>query len=233
METKLATRNSYTEVPTLSRVLNFVGLLPKEGVFMGVATDQLPVLLNAHSIEPCNIVVWDKLVKQGLRILKVIAEYIFSHRKNSEMIEFVVLTRYPEDWGELNKYGMGISGKTSCIGIIPFYSEIADQVVHGLATWINERHGASKSPVIVLIDGLNNIQDMQEDFKLDLRYILLEGHKKNVYTVATASKKDFAKVQYWLEGFHLEIYGCTVEHLFEYECEKEKIYFITPETEMI
>jgi len=126
-----------------------------------------------------------------------------------------------------------MSGTTSCIGIIPFQSELAEQVIRGLSRWINENHNFSKDPVIVFVDGLENLNQLSESFKQDFRYILLQGHKKNVYVIGTSSKDDFSQVHNWLEGFQMEIYGCTLEHLFEYERDSKKIYFLTPETEMI
>lgn len=226
--------------PSLKKVLDFCGLLPGEAILLGVANDELPVLLNAFSNEPCNVVIWDKLAKQGLQILKVIAEYVFKHRSKfglrPKKVEFVVLTHYPEDWGELNKYGMGMRGNTSCIGIIPFYSELASTVIRGLCTWINERHGASKSPVIVLIDGLENITTMKESFKVDFQYLLHSGYEKNVYVIGTSSKKNIQKVQRWLEDFQMEVYGCDFDrrfdNFFEYEKDGKKIYFFAPETEI-
>lgn len=236
MVTTLATTSEMKDIiPSVRQVLDYVGVIPNEGILLGLATDRLPVLFNVFSSESCNIVIWDKLAHQGLQILKVIAEHIFHYRSLNDNVEFVVLTKHPEEWGELNRYGMGSTGKTSCIGIIPFYSEIADQVIHGLATWINERHSSAKAPVLILIDGLENLVDMDEDFKLDFRYILLQGHKKNVYVIGTSKKEVFSQIRSWLEGFQFEIYGCSKKPLFEFDDKgtKEKIYFIAPITENI
>jgi len=218
---------------TLKKVLDFVLPLPDEGILFGLATDKLPVLFDVKYAEPSNIVVWDKLYKQGLRLLKVIAEYVFLHRGNASKVEFVVLTHNVEDWGELNKYGMGMSGNTSCIGIVPFDSEIANTIVHGLCRWINEAHKSSKFPVIVLVDGLEYLNKSSDDFKLNFRYLLLKGHNKNVYVIGTASRKNFKEVQEWLEGFKAEIYGKSILELFEMMEKDKKIVFLVPETELI
>jgi hypothetical protein len=218
---------------TLKKVLEFVGVLPDEGIFLGLATDKMPVLFDVKYAQPNNIVIWDKLYKQGLKLLKVIAEYVFLHRGNASKVEFVVLTDNVEEWGELNKYGMGIGGNTSCIGIIPFESEIANTIVEGLCRWINENHKASKHPVIVLVDGLEHLKQVNKDFKINFRYLLLKGHNKNVYCIGTASKNNFAEVQDWLEGFKTEIYGKSVFELFEIIEKENKVIFLVPQTEMI
>jgi len=231
MTNTLATRKGNLKVK-LSKVLSMLGRLPDEGVFMGLASDGLPVLLNVYDNEKKNIVVWDKLYKQGLRMLKVLAEYVFSHRKEVD-VEFVVFTTNVEEWGELNKYGMGMTGNTSCIGIIPFGSELANTVVRGLAKWINEKHEASKKPVVVLVDGLENLNRTNQDFQTDFRYVLLQGYRRNVYVVGTADRDSFNQVHDWLGGFSAEIYGCQVENVFQMMEDKKEIYFLVPQTEMI
>lgn len=207
---------------------------PQQSIIFGVAEDGQPMAWTVNgSQNPKNIIVWDKLVGQGLKIIKVIAEFIFRYRNKTQM-EFIVLTTNPEEWGELNKYGMGMSGETSCIGIIPFYSELADKVLSGLARWTTEMHKSTKHPVILLIDGMENLNRISDDdFKSHLRCILQLGRKKNVYVVGTANKKNFAQVQDWLDGFQQEIYGQNAIDVFETMIEKEVIYFIVPETEII
>lgn len=224
---------------SLKDVVDELCPMPSEAVVLGMGNDGKPILLNVKNKDTYNIVIWDKMAKQGLKILKVIAEYTFLYHKKCSIfgnknfqVEFAVLTKYPEDWGQLNDYGMGIRGKTSCIGIIPFYSELADQVIHGLAAWINEPHNNAKNPVIVLIDGLENLMMMDTDFKLYLRYILHKGRNKNVYVIGTASKKNFAKVQDWLDGFQFEIRGKEFD-TFEMDEGKNIVVFYAPTTEMI
>jgi hypothetical protein len=222
--------------PSLKSVVNTIGHLPGHAIMIGM-DGEIPVLWNVRDTTAPNIIVWDKLARQSLNILKVIAEYIFSHHARigykAEGVEFVVLTLYPEDWGELNKYGMGMMGKTSCIGIIPFFSELADKLMDGLARWANERHNSSKQPVVVLVDGIENVNKMGEEFQNHFRFLLDMGRRKNVYVVATSSKKNFHQVQDWLDGFQREIYGMDVEDEFELVEGKTNIIFYTPRTELL
>ena len=85
--------------------LRDIGPLPEEAVFLGVAHDG-PVLMNVKDRRAPNILVWDRTPKQGLQILKVVSEYLLG-RKSKTPIEFMVLTRFPEDWGQLNEYEIG------------------------------------------------------------------------------------------------------------------------------
>lgn len=217
---------------SLKDVVYKMGLMPKGVVLLGIAEDGLPVLLHARDSKAPNIIIWNRLARQGLRILKVIAEYLFSHHK-SDKIEFVVFTRNPGDWGELNDYGFGTNSNTACIGIIPIYSELAEVVMRGLARWANESHKSAKAPVILMIDDMENLESASSDFKLNLRYILLRGREKHLYSVGTSNKNNFHKVQQWLDGFQREIYGQDVEDTFEYVEGKEGFLFYTPKTELI
>lgn len=225
------------KLPFLREVLSKIKPIPGNAVVLGMAEDGLPVMLNAEDTKTPNIIIWDKMARQGLAILKVIAEYIFKFRKSVSFhpaqVEFVVLTLHSEDWGELNEYGMGMKGDTSCIGILPFYSEMASTVISGLAKWVHEPHKSSKRPVILLIDGMEHLQKMDQDFKTDFRYIMLKGRSRNVFVIGTASKNNYVQVQEWLEGFGAEIYGRDVMTDFQMEDGKETILFFTPITEMM
>ncbi len=216
----------------LSEVVEQNSPFIKGAVIFGTAEDGLPMALDTHKSTSPNVVIWDKVVGQGLKILKVIAEFIFRYQKKTQ-IEFVVLTTNPEEWGELNKYGMGMSGDTSCIGIIPFYSDLADKVIAGLARWSSETHKSTKHPIILLIDGLENMEKVDQPFKNHFHCILDIGRRKNVYVVGTARKQNFSKVQRWLDGFQQEIYGQDAIDVFETMIKKEIIFFIVPETEII
>ena len=221
---------------TLRKVVELISRIPGSSALMGMAEDGLPVLWDTNA-GASNIIVWNKKAKQGLKILKVIAEYLFSYHKEvgmkAEQIEFVVLTCYPKDWGELNEYGFGTNEKTSCIGIIPFKSELAGVVISGLARWVNERHNSAKHPVIILIDGLETLKDMNEEFRNHFQYLLDMGRNRRVYVMGTASKNNFPHVQQWLSGFQAEIYGSDVDDEFEFMEDKKVILFYTPKTELI
>lgn len=207
--------------------------LPPHALLLGVAKDG-PVLFNPHTSASPNIMIWDRTPKQGLRILKVVADYIL-HFHSGHRIEFLVLTRFPEDWGELNEYGMGTSGATSCIGIIPFSSSVASKVVSALRSWMTDRNIA-KNPIIILIDGLENVNKMGRTFQDDFMSILFEGRDKNIYTIGTSKGKYADEIKAWLRGFQHYILGSDVENVFEMlehkgTAEEYMLRFSTPDVE--
>jgi len=211
--------------------LRDIGPLPEEAVFLGVAHDG-PVLMNVKDRRAPNILVWDRTPKQGLQILKVVSEYLLG-RKSKTPIEFMVLTRFPEDWGQLNEYGMGIGGHTSCIGILPFYSDIADQAIASLSAWFHRRESSWK-PFIVLIDGLENMQRVDDSTKMNLKYILMHGRSRNVYVIGTSKMKYKDEILFWSDSFQHEIFGSDVEDVFETleGDDKRTLIFSTPISEI-
>jgi hypothetical protein len=210
-----------------------IGPFPAFSVWLGIAEDGLPVCINTADEKSPNVVVWDKSARQSLSLLKVVCEYIFTNR-HQDGIEFVVLTTHPENYGKLNEYGMGTNSKTSCIGIIPFNSQLSDVVVAGLSRWIHEKHTSAKHPVVILIDGLENVGQMSEDFRNNFQHILDLGRTRNVFVIGTSSKNNFRKVQEWLYGFQVEMYGRDLPNEFEYsQGKKNVIIFYTPKTELL
>lgn len=192
---------------------NKIGTLPREAIFLGVAEDGLPVLFNTADKSSPNIMVWDKTPKQGLRLLKVIADYLL-HSHQGNRVEFLVLTRFPEDWGELNKYGMGYNGDTSCIGIIPFYSDLASRFIGHLCSWI-ENQNIAKNPIIILIDGIENVNHSSDKFQECFTKILFTGRMRSIYVVGTSKMKYYEEIKFWLRGFQHDIQGSDVENVFQ------------------
>lgn len=219
----------------LSELMQEHKMFPASSFWFGMAEDGLPVCVNSEDSVSPNVILWDKFARQSLLVLKVICEYVFTNR-HRKGLEFVVLTEHPEDYGQLNDYGMGTNSKTACIGIIPFNSQIAEVVLRGLCKWIHEGHTSPKRPVVILIDELENMDDMSDEFKNNFRHILDLGRKKNVFVVATSSKNQFKKVYMWLDGFQAEIYGRDIFDEFEYSfdrIEPTTIIFYAPRTSLL
>lgn len=179
MTNTLARRN---DRPTLEEVLEELGPLPSEAMLIGMADDFLPMLVDVHDSPP-NILVWNGETS----FLKVIAEFIMNRdpREEQEM-EFVVFTNNTEEWEFLARENNFKKG-SPCIGVIPFWDDLANQVLLGLASWI---HSGVKPNhhMVVLIEGVENIMKMDLDAKQNFNYIFLKGRDSRVFAVGTAPK---------------------------------------------
>ena len=170
-------------LPTLNEVLDSIGSLPSEAVFMGVVeSDNLPLLFNTWVKGSSNILIWNGEIS----FLKVVAEYIFNRDDDSQQqdeIEFVVFTNNVEEWDFLMNKTSKIKN-SPCIGVIPFWSDVADQVLLALASWIHDGYHPNHS-VIVLVEGIDNILKMNFDAKQNFNYVLLRGGNQRVFAVGT------------------------------------------------
>lgn len=172
-------------LPTLVEVLDVLSPLPSEAVMMGVVeSDNLPLLFDTSTwgnISP-NILIWNGEIS----FLKVVAEYILNrdnYTQQRDEIEFVVFTNDVENWDFLMNKTSKIKN-SPCIGVIPFWSDVADQVLLALGNWIHDGHHPNHS-VIVLVEGIENILKMDVDAKLNFNYLLLQGGNQRLFAIGT------------------------------------------------
>ena len=86
--------------PALSEVLAEIGSLPTEALFLGIATDGLPVLLNLYDSHPGPVLVAGDAGSGKTAFLQTIANSV-AETHNSNDIQFGVVTNYPEEWRTL------------------------------------------------------------------------------------------------------------------------------------
>ncbi len=173
-------------LPTLAEVMDDIGLLPSEAVMMGVVeSDNLPLLFDTSnwsgSVSP-HILIWNGEIS----FLKVVAEYILNRddwMQQQDEIEFVVFTNNVEEWDFLMNKTSKIKN-SPCIGVIPFWSDVADQVLLALGNWIHDGHHPNHS-VIVLVEGIDNILKMDVTAKQNFNYLLLRGGNQRVFALGT------------------------------------------------
>lgn len=173
--------NVQKRLPNLKEVLSELGPLPMEAVFMGIADhDGCPLLFDVTDKTSPNVLIWNGNVE----ILKVIANYILSIQRGdrrSTDIEFVVLTSRPKEWEFISKKSRQLQN-TPCVGIIPIWSDTADQILLSLAEWIHRGRHPKKS-VLVLVDDVDKLIDLNFDAKQNFGYILLRGRGQQVFVI--------------------------------------------------
>lgn len=186
--------------PTLKDVLYEIGPFPYEAIFLGMAEDDgFPILLNTLSSGQ-NILIWNGEVG----FLKMVADFIMNYQEKKEF-EFVVFTNNHEEWEFLSQETNFKKG-SPCIGVIPFWSDLANQVLLALAEWIHKDIRPNHS-IIILIEGIENVLKMDLDAKQNFNYIFLRGEDRRVFAVGTVPKD-------------LQLFG--LEDSFEYKVEFNK-----------
>lgn len=147
--------NTISRTSTLEEILDTVEF-PSNAVFMGVAEDGNPVLFDVLNPSSPNILIWNGSVD----ILKVIAEYIMRIQKGTRRktdVEFLVLTSDPDKWKFLYQMKAEEMKQTPCIAVAPLWSDLADQLIMSLSSWIHESKKSTKT-VLVLVDDVVRLQ---------------------------------------------------------------------------
>ena len=220
-----------SNIPTISTLCKEIGVLPGGAVLVGMATDELPVLFNISNTNTPNIVVWDGLVGQGLKLIKTMIEFILGYKRGFKT-EFIIMSNNSNEWRGLSEHGLGVWDKDACIAIVPFWDSVSDQVLFALSGWISGIRRGTKSPIILFIDGLENIDKMSKESRGYFEQILLFGREKNIFVVATAKSGSREKLARWFEYFTSEIYGQDSLYWFEMNKRNEHIVFFAPITEI-
>jgi hypothetical protein len=220
----------YKKMPHLKEVCSKFSPFPPNSIMFGVAKDELPVMFDIEPRGSANTMVWDRVVGQGLRLIKVAIEFILMYMdKKSRHTEFVILSNNTREWLKLAESELGVWSKNECIGVVPFWDVVADQVIFALSGWCVAERG-TKKPVIVFIDGFENVLRMGDKFQHNLKAILTYGRKFGVFVIASARSENRQDLSTWLDFFQAEIYGQGELEWFEMEENKKSILFWTPET---
>src|SRR6266542_7088206 len=91
-----------TALPPLSEVLAEFGPMPQEALFLGVASDGLPVLLNLHDPVPGPILISGDAGAGKTGLLQTIASAAAKTHQADEL-QFGVLTSHPDEWNGLEE----------------------------------------------------------------------------------------------------------------------------------
>jgi hypothetical protein len=194
--------------PSLSNIIAEYGLMPPEALFLGVALDGLPVLLNLFDPIPGPILIAGDAGTGKTALLHTIASAAgLMHQP--EQLQFGALTSHPEEWS-------AVEDIPNNVGIFPLYHRSAEDFVLSLASWA---HGnkSSKQALLLFIDDLEAALKMDFDACQNLRWLLLRGPARRVWPIITLNPNRMDLAQAWLEAFHTRIFGSIQNmHLARY-----------------
>ena len=185
-------------LPSLNEVLDEFGLMPPEALFLGVASDGLPVLLNLHDSVPGPILIAGDAGTGKTTLLQTVA-IAAGMMHQPEQLQLGVVTSHPDEWN-------GLEEIPNNVGIFPTYHQSAEDFILSLASWA---HGnkSSKQSILLLIDDLEAIAKMDFDAQQNLRWLLLRGPARRVWPIVTINPNRMENTQPWLEAFHTRVFG--------------------------
>ena len=185
-------------LPNLSDVLAEYGPMPPEALFLGVASDGLPVLLNLHDPVPGPILIAGDAGTGKTALLHIIAAAA-GKMHQPEKLQFGALTSHPDEWSAAEAI-------PNHVGTFPLYNKSCEDFILSLASWA---HGnkSSKQSVLLLLDDLEAVANLDFDARQNLRWLLLRGPARRVWPIVTVNPNRMETIQPWLEAFHTRVFA--------------------------
>jgi len=184
--------------PMLGEVLAGYTPMPPTALFLGVASDELPVLLDLHDPIAGPILIAADPGAGKTRLLQTIA-LAAGAMHQPENLQFGVLTNHPDEWS-------GVEGIPNNVGIFPLYSQAAEDFILSLASWAHDNKTSQQS-VLLLLDDLEAASNLDFDARQNLRWLLLRGPARRVWPIITLNPKRMENILPWLEAFHTRVFG--------------------------
>lgn len=189
---------------SLSTVLAEMGPLPRQALFLGVASDGLPVLLNLHDPHPGSMLVAGDAGSGKTAFLQTIVHSV-AQTHSSDDVQLGIITAHPEEWES-------VEATAHSVGIFHTQENSAQDFMSSLATWAHANKQARQS-VLLLVDGLESIASLDFDSLQNFRWLLLRGPARRVWPIITLNAARREEVKSWLEIFRTRIFGHIEDEL--------------------
>jgi hypothetical protein len=206
--------------PSLNEVLADYGPMPLEALFLGVALDGLPVLLNLHDPVPGPILITADPGSGKTTLLQTIA-LAAGKMHQPDDVQFGVLTNHPDEWS-------GMENIPNNVGVFPLYNQSAEDFILSLASWA---HGnkTSQQSVLLLLDDLEAASNLDFDARQNLRWLLLRGPARRVWPIITLNPNRMENIMPWLDAFRTRVFGTMqdqkqIGHLDAVSAELESLH---------
>ena len=184
--------------PTLNQVLLEVGALPREALFLGVALDGLPVLLNLHDPIPGPLLMVGDAGSGKTAFLRMLTSGI-QQTHHPEAVQFGVITNHPEEWEDAET-------TPHQIGVFSVTHSSAQEFIHSLAGWAHANQKAGQT-LLLLIDDLESVAKLEPEVIQELRWLLLRGPARRVWPIITMNAERYGQVLSWIPLFRTRIFG--------------------------
>jgi len=187
-----------TASPTLDSVLAGIGPLPREALFLGVASDGLPVLLNLHDPAPGPLLVLGEAGTGKTNILQSIVRSLVQTHAVKDL-QYGVVTAHPDEWAS-------VENSEHRVGVFSAAHTSAQDFMLTLTEWAHASKKLSQS-VLLLIDDLESIAKLDFDSLQNFRWLLARGPSRRVWPVITMNAERYGQVLSWIPLFRTRIFG--------------------------
>ena len=184
--------------PALRDVLAQIRPLPPEALFLGVASDHLPVLLNLYDPHPGPMLIAGDPGSGKTAFLQAIAQSLALTHSSSD-VQFGVITNYPDEWER-------IEATPHRVGVFAVGHRSAQEFVQSLASWAHSNKNTHQC-VLLLVDDLESVASLEPETVQSFRWLLLRGPARRVWPIITLNAPRYGQVTAWLQNFRTRIFG--------------------------
>ena len=183
--------------PTLDAVLRGLEPFPRDHLFLGQATDDLPVMLNLSDSAAGPLLIQADAGAGKTEYLKSVAAAI-EIRHSPKDVQYGVVTGNPEEWASR-------APGPHNIGVFPVRERIALDFVLSLNSWAHSNR--SQQAVVLLWDDLSIVSTLEAELVHNFRWLLLRGPARKVWPIVTLNTSARSPLQDWQEYFRTCING--------------------------
>ena len=186
-------------LPSLNAVLAEFSPLPHAALFLGLANDGLPILLNLLDPLPGPILITGDAKSGKTNFIKTIASSVSQVHSPNE-VRFVVITNNLSEWRDFQRSG-------NCENILSVEESILTRILHSLVDWAHSNRNGQLIH-LVLIDQVESLLTNPE-IQQDLSWLLLRGPTRHVWPVVTVDTSHALSngIQPWLNSFRTRLFG--------------------------
>ena len=185
-------------LPTLRSVIADASPLPQETLFLGLAEDGLPVLLNLNESAAGPILIIADQASGKTSLLQMIAratELLHSPSK----VQYAVISQYPNEW-------ISPRNDQNNVGVYTTQDNAAQELLQSLVTWAHNNKSEEQT-ILLLIDDLEVLTKLNQQAEQNLRWLLLRGPSRHVWPIITLNANRAHNIEPWLGFFRTRLFG--------------------------
>ncbi len=183
-------------IPKLSEVLAEFSPMPRGSLFLGVASDGLPILLNLLDPLPGPLLIAGDKHSGKTKLLQIISQSI-AHVPASHAIKFVTLSNYPQEWNALHY--------SNCEGILSISERESERYLARVVEWAHAKSN-DRDILVLLIDDFTALL-ASDEVRQYLRWLLLRGPSRRVWPFVTINPDQTENLSSWLGAFRTRLFG--------------------------
>lgn len=186
-------------LPSLNDVLADFAPLPHAALFLGLAADDLPILLNLLDPLPGPIMITGDEGCGKTNFLHTIANSVDRTHSSNE-VSYLVISDNISEWTDFKR-------SNNCEDLLYAGESNITNHLHSMVEWAHSNKGEGQIHLLLIdrLDSLISIPETQQD----LRWLLLRGPSRRIWPIVTINSTIAVSESYrpWLDAFRTRLFG--------------------------